>query len=253
MGKCTGKVVLITGGAGGIGKATAERVLHEGGQVFLVDMDEAQLEKVKKELGSEHVKYYAGDVSLPEDVRGYTRSCIDAYGRIDSFFCNAGIEGKFSSIEEYPEKIFDRVIAVNLKGVWLGCQIVIPQMRDGGSVIITSSVAGLQGFSNLGAYVASKHGVVGIMRVAAMEYAGRKIRVNSIHPGPVNNRMIHSVENQIAPGEPQRARKDFENSTLLGRYAENEEISSLVVFLIADESAYITGATLVIDGGMCLT
>lgn len=253
MGKLEDKVVLITGGAGGIGKATAEAALKEGARVFLTDREEAQLETVARELGSQRIEFYAADVSQAGEVRGYTEACLNAFGKIDVFFSNAGIEGKFSPIEEYPEEVFDQVIAVNLKGVWLGCQEVIPKMSEGGSVIITSSVAGLQGFRNLGAYVASKHGVVGIMKVAAMEFAGKKIRVNSIHPGPVNNRMIHAIEDQIDPGDPQKARKDFENSTLLGRYAENKEIADLVVFLASDKSAYITGATLVIDGGMRLT
>ncbi|HER40076.1 MAG TPA: SDR family oxidoreductase, partial [Salinimicrobium catena] len=125
-------------------------------------------------------------------------------------------------------------------------------MTNGGSVIITSSVAGIKGFSNLGPYVASKHAVAGIMKVAAMEFADRNLRVNSIHPGPVNNRMIHSIEDQISPKDPKSAKKDFEDATLLHRYAENEEIADLVLFLASDESKYITGTMQVIDGGMCL-
>lgn len=247
------KVVIITGGAGGIGKATAQKFLQEGAKVLIVDQDEAELKKTVDELASDQLSYYAADVSQSAEVKAYTETCLEKFGKIDIFFNNAGIEGKFSSIEDYPEETFDKVIAVNLKGVWLGCQMVIPKMEKNGSVILTSSVAGLKGFKNLGAYVASKHAVVGIMKVAAMEFADKGVRVNSIHPGPVNNRMIRSIEEQISPEEPTKAKKNFEDSTLLHRYAENEEIANLALFLASESSAYITGTTQVIDGGMCLT
>lgn len=252
MDRLKNKVALITGGAGGIGKATAKRYLKEGAKVFLVDLKKEDLEQVVEELGKDHLGYLAADVSLAQEVKEYASACQKKFGKIDVFFNNAGIEGKFSSIIDYPEDVFDRVIAVNLKGVWLGCQHVVPLMKNGGSVIITSSVAGIKGFSNLGPYVASKHAVAGIMKVAAMEFADRNLRVNSIHPGPVNNRMIHSIEEQISPKDPKSAKKDFENATLLHRYAENEEIADLALFLASDESKYITGTIQVIDGGMCL-
>jgi NAD(P)-dependent dehydrogenase (short-subunit alcohol dehydrogenase family) len=246
------KVAIITGGAGGIGKATAKRFLEEGAKVLLVDLKDQELQRALEELKNKNLAIYRADVSRSEEVRAYTEACLGKFGQIDLFFNNAGIEGKFLSISQYPEEIFDKVIAVNLKGVWLGCQHVIPRMQEGGSVIITSSVAGLKGFSNLGPYVASKHAVVGIMRVAAIEFADKKIRVNSIHPGPVNNRMIRSIEEQISPEDPENAKEGFENSTLLHRYAENEEIAELALFLASDQSSYITGTTQVIDGGMCL-
>lgn len=252
MDRLKNKVAIITGGAGGIGKATAQKFLTEGARVFLVDLKEEDLQQVREELGSENLDFFAGDVSNSEDVKAYTKTCMDKFGKIDIFFNNAGIEGKFAAIIDYPEEDFDRVIAVNLKGVWLGCQHVIPEMTEGGSVIITSSVAGIKGFSKLGPYVASKHAVVGIMKVAAMEFAERNIRVNSIHPGPVNNRMIRSIEKQISPEDPKSAKKGFEDSTLLHRYAENEEIADLALFLASDDSKYITGTMQVIDGGMCL-
>lgn len=252
MDRLKDKVAIITGGAGGIGKATARKFLEEGAKVMIVDLDEAQLQQTTKELDSDRVSHYAADVSQSLQVKAYTDACIQKFGKIDVFFNNAGIEGKYSSIQDYPEEIFDRVIAVNLKGVWLGCQIVIPKMERNGSAIITSSVAGLKGFLNLGAYVASKHGVVGIMKVAAMEFADKGIRVNSIHPGPVNNRMTVDIEKQISPGEPAKAKKDFEDSTLLHRYAENEEIAELALFLASENSGYITGTVQVIDGGMSL-
>lgn len=252
MEKLKDKVAIITGGAGGIGKATAKRFLEEGAKVLLVDLKDEELQKTSEELKNENLAVYRADVARAEEVMAYTDACLKKFGQIDVFFNNAGIEGKFLPISEYPEEIFDKVIAVNLKGVWLGCQKVIPKMREGSSVIITSSVAGLMGFANLSPYVASKHAVVGIMKVAAMEFADKKIRVNSIHPGPVNNRMIRAIEEQISPEDPENAKQGFENSTLLHRYAENEEIAELALFLASDQSSYITGTTQVIDGGMCL-
>ncbi|MFD0976913.1 SDR family NAD(P)-dependent oxidoreductase [Salinimicrobium gaetbulicola] len=246
------KVAVITGGAGGIGLATAETFLQEGAKVMLVDLNEHELKERAAALKNDNVIYFAGDVSHAADVKKYTEACINYFGKIDIFFNNAGIEGVFSPISEYPEEVFDRVIAVNLKGVWLGCKIVIPKMTDGSSVILTSSVAGLKGFINLSPYVASKHAVTGVMRTIALEFAERRIRVNSIHPGPVNNRMMRSIEKQISPNDPDEAEKSFESIIPFKRYAENKEIANLALFLASDESAYLTGTTQVIDGGMSI-
>ena len=250
MNKLKNKVAIITGGAGGIGKATAKLFLSEGAKVMLVGRTEHTLKKVIDEFDSSNIAYCVGDVSKSEDTKNYVNKTVSEFGEIDIFFNNAGIEGTSKSIAEYPENIFDQVIAVNLKGVWLGCQYVIPKMSDGGSVIITSSVAGIKGFKGLGAYVASKHAVVGIMRTAALENADRNIRVNTIHPGPVNTRMMREIEREISPDNPKEAKKAFEAGIPFGRYAETREIAELVVFLASDESKYITGSQQVIDGGM---
>lgn len=246
------KVAIITGAAGGIGKATAKLFLKEGAKVMLVDRNESKLIATTKELGTSNASYYVADVSNTIETEAYVSKTVSKFGKIDIFFNNAGIEGKSSPITEYPDEIFDQVIAINLKGVWLGCKYVIPKMNDGGSVIITSSVAGLKGFSGLGAYVASKHGIVGIMRTAALEFAARNIRVNSVHPGPVNTRMMRDIEKDISPDAPNEVKKGFEESIPFGRYAESLEIAKLVVFLASEESKYITGTTQVIDGGMSI-
>jgi NAD(P)-dependent dehydrogenase (short-subunit alcohol dehydrogenase family) len=250
MDKLKNKVAIITGGAGGIGKATAKLFLDEGAKVMLVDLDESELQNTVANLDNPNVSYCVADVSIAKDVKKYVAETLSAFGKIDLFFNNAGIEGKTHPIAEYPEAVFDKVIAVNLKGVWLGCQNVIPAMEDGGSVIITSSVAGLKGFKGLGAYVASKHAVIGIMRVAALEFSDRMIRVNSVHPGPVNNRMMRSIEKDMSPDNPTEVQKGFEAAIPFKRYAESSEIAELVLFLASDESKYITGTTQVIDGGM---
>ncbi|ULC57900.1 SDR family oxidoreductase [Flaviramulus sp. BrNp1-15] len=244
------KVAIITGGSGGIGKATAKLFLSEGAKVMLVSRSEEKLKKVLKELNNENLAYCAADVAKTEDTKKYIKETLAKFGQIDVFFNNAGIEGDVKPIKDYSETEFDRVIATNIKGVWLGCQHVIPKMKDGGSVIITSSVAGIKGFSGLGPYVASKHAVVGIMRVAAIEFANHKIRVNTIHPGPVNTRMMRSIEESISPGHAKEVQKGFEADVLFKRYAEPEEIAQLVLFLASDSSKYITGSMQVIDGGM---
>lgn len=244
------KIVVITGGAGGIGAATAKLFLAEGAKVVIVDLAKEALERTSNELNHENLSYCIADVSKAEDNEKVVAHTLKVYGKIDIFFANAGVEGTSKPIAEYPDEMFDKVIAVNLKGVWLGCKHVIPKMKSGGSVLITSSVAGLKGFAGLGAYVATKHAVVGIMRVAALENADRKIRVNTIHPGPVNNDMMRRIEKDISPDSPQEVLKGFEASVPFGRYVESSEIAEMALFLASDDSKYITGCTHVVDGGM---
>ncbi len=250
MNRLKDKVAIITGGANGIGKRTAALFLEEGAKVLLVDNDEEALRATVAELSQPGLESFVADVSKTADVVAYAKRAKELFGSIHVFFSNAGIEGGSSPIAEYPDEMFDRVMAVNLKGVWLGCKYVIPHMEDGSSVIITSSVAGLKGFPGLGAYVASKHGTIGVMRTAALEYAPRNIRVNSIHPGPVHTQMMRRIEMEISPENARQARENFEASIPLGRYAEASEIASLTLFLASDESRVITGSTYVIDGGM---
>ncbi len=252
MNRLQHKVAIVTGGASGIGKETARRFLAEGAKVLLVDIDQNTLEKTIEEFNSPHVVHCLADVSKTTDVKAYTQAALDNFGRIDVFFNNAGIEGVSRPMMAYPDETFNKVIDVNLKGVWYGCKYVIPKMTDGGSVVITSSVAGLKGFEGLGAYVASKHAVVGIMRTAALEFANRKIRVNTVHPGPVETGMMRRIETDISPQDSSQAKKGFEASVPFGRYAETGEVADLILFLASDESKYITGATHVVDGGMLI-
>lgn len=250
MNRLKDKIAIITGGAAGIGKSTAALFLRQGASVMLVDNNAEALHKTVKELASDKLEYYVGDVSKAADVQAFVKRTIAAFGSINIYFSNAGIEGISSPITDYPDSLFDQVIAVNLKGVWLGCKYVIPKMEDGSSVIITSSVAGLKGFPGLGAYVASKHGTIGIMRTAALEFAPRKIRVNTVNPGPVHTQMMRRIEENITPEDSRQSQKNFEDAVPFGRYAEAEEVASLALFLASDESQYITGCTYVVDGGM---
>jgi len=250
MKKLENKVAIITGGAGSIGKTTAKLFLEEGAKVLLVDLDEDELKKALAELNSEHVKYCVADVSKSIDVERYVNEAVKLYGKIDVFFNNAGIEGVVKPIIDYPEEIFDEVISVNVKGIWLGNKYALPQMKDGGSIILTSSVSGISGSANLSAFIISKHAVVGIMRAAAIEAAPRKIRVNSVHPGPVNNRMMRSIEEGEIAGHAKEVKEHLEKTIPFRRYAEPDEVANLVLFLASDDSQFITGTTQVIDGGI---
>jgi len=250
MKKLEKKVAIITGAAGSIGKITAKLFLEEGANVMLVDLSEDALKSVAEELNSDYVKYCVADVSKASDVERYINETVKLFGKIDIFFNNAGIEGDVKPIIDYPEDIFDKVISINVKGAWLGNKYALPKMKDGGSIIMTSSLSGILGSVNLSAYIISKHAVVGIMRATTIEAAPRKIRVNSVNPGPVNNRMMRSIEEGEVAGHAEEVKKHLENTIPFGRYAEPIEIAKLVLFLASDDSEYITGTIQVIDGGM---
>lgn len=243
-----GKVAIITGGTGGIGKCVARKFLEEGAKVVLVDLVEESLEKAKEELASlGEVLTVRADVTKEEDVKRYVQTTVDKFGKIDIFFNNAGIEGKVAPITEQKVEDFDQVMAVNVRGVFLGMKHVLPVMKEQGygSIINTSSVAGLHGSPGVSPYIASKHAVVGLTKAAAVEFAEYNIRINSIHPSPVNTRMMRSLEKGLKTDQ-----ETLSQSIPLGRYGEPADIANLVLFLASDESEYITGAQYRIDGGM---
>lgn len=250
MKRLENKTAVITGGAGSIGLVTAQKFIAEGATVILVDLNEELLVKAVETLPSDKASYIVADVTKSADVEQYANLAHERLGKIDIFFNNAGIEGVVKPIADYPEEVFDKVIAVNVKGTWLGCKYVLPLMNDGGSIIITSSGAGLRGSAGTSAYNTSKHAVVGTMRSVALEAAPRKIRVNSVHPSPVDNRMMRSLESGFNEKDAAAAKAMMEKAIPLGRYAQPEEIADLVVFLAADDSKFITGTTHAIDGGM---
>jgi len=247
----TDRTALITGGAGGIGLAVARALLDAGARVALVDVDQAMLDDAAASLDAgERVLTIQADVSEPADVERYASTTADAFGGIDVFVNNAGIEGRVADLVDTSTEDFDRVIGINLRGVFLGLRSVLPHMveRGRGSVINTSSVAGLDGAPGLSPYVASKHGVTGLTKSAALEVAGTGVRVNSIHPSPVNTRMMRSIE--AGGGDAESARAAYEAGIPLGRYAEASDIAALVLFLASDASSFITGAQHRVDGGM---
>lgn len=247
------KVILVTGGAGGIGLTSAKLFIEEGAKgIALVDYSKENLDAAEQELNNPKVICIQADVSSAKDTQRFLKATTDKFGGIDVLFLNAGTEGVVKPMTTYPEDTFDRVIGVNVKGVWLGMKYGFPVLKEngGGSVIITSSVAGLSGEANVSAYIASKHATIGLMRTGAKEGAADKIRVNTINPSPVDNRMMRSLEEGFAPGAAEAAKEQLTQRIPLGRYATNEDIADLALFLASDKSKFITGAVHVIDGGM---
>lgn len=245
------KIALITGGAAGIGLATARLFLDEGASVVLVDLGKDDLAAAEEGLEGDILTVTA-DVSSPDDTALYVRETLDRFGRIDVFFNNAGIEGKVAPLVKQKIEDFDRVMAVNVRGAFLGLQHVLPVMvaQKSGSIINISSIAGLKGSPNVAPYITSKHAVVGLTRAAAIEAAPDNVRVNSVHPSPVNTRMMRSLEDGFSPGHGDAVKDQLTATIPLGRYGESADIAALVLFLASDEAAFITGAQYPVDGGM---
>jgi NAD(P)-dependent dehydrogenase (short-subunit alcohol dehydrogenase family) len=253
----SGKVALVTGGGNGIGRAACIGFAKGGAKVVVVDRDGAAAEAtagIVRQAGGEALAVTA-DVTKSADVKAYVKAALDKYGRIDCFFNNAGIEGKVAPIAEYDEAVFDAVIGVNVKGVFLGLRHVLPEMirQGGGSVVNTASVAGLVGTPGMPAYVASKHAVIGLTKTAAGEVARQGIRVNAVCPGPVDTRMIHSLEQQLSPGDPAAVEKRYQQALPTGRYSTVEEIANMVLFLCSDLASNTTGGQFVVDSGRTAT
>ncbi|MFW6093078.1 MAG: SDR family NAD(P)-dependent oxidoreductase [Pseudomonadota bacterium] len=251
MNRLQGKVAIITGAAGGIGRAAAALFAAEGASVLLTDTDEAALEEAVAAIGGDRVSHMVADVTRLEDNQAMVRRATERYGGVDVLLVNAGIEGDVKPITEYDEARFDQVLAVNVKGTFLGLKAAIPAMqaRGGGSIVITSSVAGVQGAPGVSAYVTSKHAVIGLMRSAAKECAAMNIRVNTVNPSPVETRMMRSLEEGMVPGSAEQAKQAITAGIPLNRYGTPEEIASVMLFLASDESAWVTGSVYMADGG----
>lgn len=250
-----GKTVLITGAAGGIGRAAARAFQREGANLVLVDLSKDALEQVAADLElalDDDYLIVVADVSQEEQVEQYLAAARERFGSVDVFFNNAGVEGDTGPLIETTAKNVDLILGVNVKGSFFGIKHVMASMIDQGhgAIVNTSSMAGLIGFAGLGVYTASKHAVLGLTRAAAMEAAGSGVRVNAVCPGPVNTRMMRGIESGISADDPEAVKKQFAALTGLNRYAEPEEIAELVVFLASDKASYITGSVYTADGGM---
>jgi NAD(P)-dependent dehydrogenase (short-subunit alcohol dehydrogenase family) len=250
MNRLANKIAMITGASGGIGAAAARRFAAQGARALLVDLDQAALEAVAD--GSERMSVCVADVTQPEQMAACVQAAVQRFGGLDIAVLNAGIEGEVSPIPDYDIATFDRVMAVNVRGVWLGLKYCIPAMtaRGGGSIVITSSVAGISGADNMSAYCASKHAAVGLMRTAALEGAAHNIRVNTVNPAPIDTRMMRSLEAGFMPTRPEAAKAVLAQRIPMQRYGTAEEVADLMLFLASDESRYCTGGIYTVDGGM---
>jgi NAD(P)-dependent dehydrogenase (short-subunit alcohol dehydrogenase family) len=244
------KVCVITGGAGSVGLASAGLFLAEGAKVMLVDLAAADPERAKRELASPNVDAVAADVSDAAATRAYIARTVERFGPIDVLFSNAGNQGPIAPVTEYPEDAFDAQIAVHVRGAFLACKYGLPCMRDGGSVIITSSVVGAMGAPGAVAYVTAKHAQVGLMRTVAKEAARRRIRVNTLHPGPIDNAFQTRIEENIGKMAGIDATRMLNEAIPLHRHAEPEEIARSALYLASDLSSFVTGSMLMADGGL---
>ncbi|WP_028065210.1 SDR family NAD(P)-dependent oxidoreductase [Solirubrobacter soli] len=240
--RLAGKVAFITGGAGSIGLATARLFLAEGASVVISDI------VAPAESGG--AVFVEADVTSSDAVARAVRTCVDEFGGLDIAFANAGVFGSVAPVEDYPEDVFAHVLAVNVLGPFHVAKHALKAMRPGGSLVLNSSVVGLTSDPGIAAYATSKHALVGLMRTAAKEVASRGIRVNTIHPGPVDNAFQHTIEVTATGLEEERAAGVFDGMIPLGRHASADEIARAVLFLACDDSSFLTGATIPVDGGM---
>jgi NAD(P)-dependent dehydrogenase (short-subunit alcohol dehydrogenase family) len=245
------KVCVITGGAGSVGLASAKAFQAEGAKLMLVDLREADLARALASLDRDRAAGCAADVTKAEDVRRYIDATVAKWGPIDVLFSNAGTSGVVAGIEEYPEEVFDGVIAVHIRGAFLACKYGLPKMKDGGSIVITSSVVGVKGDGGGSvAYVTAKHAQVGLMRSVSKNAAMRNIRVNTLHPGPIDNQFQLNIEKGISRMAGIDGTELLNQAIPLHRHARPEEIARAALFLASDQSSFTTGSILMADGGM---
>lgn len=252
MARLAGKIALITGATGGIGTATAQAYLREGAKVMLVGRSEEKLTELRERLGhAEALATFATDAADEAGVRDSIDATVKAFGGLDIVFANAGTEGPVKPITEMLTDEFEAVLRTNVVGPWLTIKYATPALteRGGGSVILTSSIAGAIGFPGLAPYIASKHAVNGLTKTMARELAPAGIRVNAIAPGMIDNRMLHSIGDQIDPGNGAGVLEQFMPLIPMDRLGSSEEIAAFAVFLGSDESSYCTGSIHLADGG----
>ncbi len=252
MQRLQNKVAIITGGAGGMGAATAALFVQEGAKVLVVGRTEEKLRNTVKAINHENISYSVADVSKPEDTQRYVREAVRRYGGVDVLVSNAGALGPLKQITEHTLEDFDSVMATNVRGAWLSVKHVFPEMqkRGGGSIVLISSTLGLAGFPSHSAYVTSKHAVLGLARSLALDGAPHRIRVNATCPGTIDNDMMASVHKHVAPGAEEQVKSTLSARIPLKRYGTNEELAWLNLFLASDESSYATGQVFAVDGGL---
>lgn len=247
-----GKVAIITGATGGIGETTAKLFLQLGAKLMLVARSADKLEACLVRL--QPFGEVAGSVAEASDEDAFAAAVaatLERFGGLDILIANAGTEGAAKPVDMLSVDEFEEVLRTNVTGVWLTMKHCVGPIkaRGSGSIIALSSVAGCIGFPALSAYVASKHAVYGLVKTAALELGPLNIRVNAVGPGPIDNRMIDSLQNQLAPDDPAALRGQIEASIAMGRYGTNEEVAHLLAFLASDASSYCSGSIHMVDGG----
>jgi NAD(P)-dependent dehydrogenase (short-subunit alcohol dehydrogenase family) len=252
MGSMEGKVCIITGGAGSIGLASASLLMQEGARVMLVGHHEESLARAAKILNrsADFLGTIKANVADTIETQKYIHQTVAKWGKIDLLFSHAGISGVIKPITEYPEEVFDAVMAINIRGSFLACKYGLPQMNDGGSIILTSSIMGVTADPGVCAYATSKHALIGLMRTVAKEAAPRKIRVNILAPGPIDNSFQTKIEEQLTEVVGEDGTQFLNRIIPLGRHGRAEEIAQSVLFLASDQSSFSTGSVFMADGGM---
>jgi NAD(P)-dependent dehydrogenase (short-subunit alcohol dehydrogenase family) len=247
-----GKVAIITGATGGIGEATAELFLDLGAKVMLVARSADKLAATKGRLEPHgEVNGSISDAADEAGIAAAVAATLEQFGGLDILIANAGTEGVVKPIEAQTVDEFEDVMRTNVTGVWIAIKHCVAPLkaRGGGSIVAMSSIAGCVGFPGLAPYIASKHAVYGLVKTGALELGPFNIRVNAVGPGPIDNRMIDSIERQLGPDDPAALRAGLEASIPMRRYGKNDEVAHLLAFLASDASSYCNGSIYMIDGG----
>lgn len=255
MSNSQNKVVIITGAAMGLGLAAAKELASKGCHLTLVDYNEKSLADAKAEINQEFpgikILTIVADVSNEGAVKNYVDETVKAFGRIDGFYNNAGIEGKQAGITEYDVNIFKKVIDINLMGVYYGMRYVLPVMKNQhyGRIVNVASVGGIRGVLNQMAYVASKHAVSGMTKNAALEFGAYGITTNAIAPGAILTPMVADAFKQVNPADPKSAEAEYAKRNPTRRLGLPHEVAKVVAFLLSEDASYVNGQTIAIDGG----
>ncbi|WKA55571.1 glucose 1-dehydrogenase [Planococcus shixiaomingii] len=251
----TDKVVIITGGGSGLGRAAALSIAKQGGKLVLADMNKDGLEESRSEIlaaaPQAEIEVVEANVTNEEDVKNYVQFTLDKFGKIDGFFNNAGIEGKQNLTEDFGSDEFEKVVNVNLNGVFYGMKHVLKVMKKQGfgSIVNTASVGGIRGVGNQSGYAASKHGVVGLTRNSGIEYGQFGVSINAIAPGAIMTPMVEGSLKQMAGDNWEAAGQEFVSVNPMKRFGKPEEVGNLVAFLLSDAAKFINATVIPIDGG----